>query len=41
LFGSAHFCIENIIYFFTKHCNLMRLSTVLSLPHQLVFPAPT
>jgi hypothetical protein len=30
--------IENIIYFFTQQATLMRRSTVLSLPLQLVFP---
>jgi len=30
--------MENIIYFFTKLATLMRRSTVLSLPLQLVFP---
>jgi hypothetical protein len=30
--------IENIIYFLTKQATLMRRTTVLSLPLQLVFP---
>jgi hypothetical protein len=29
---------ENVVYFFTKQATLMRRSTVLSLPQQLVFP---
>jgi hypothetical protein len=37
-FRSSHFDIENIIYLFTKQANLVRRSTVLSLPSQLVFP---
>ncbi len=32
--------IENTIYFSTKQATLMRRSTVLSLPFQLVFPVP-
>ena len=36
-FGSAAFDIENIICFLTKRATLMRRSTVLSLPPQLVF----
>jgi hypothetical protein len=39
LFRSAAFDIANIIYFFTKQATLMRRSTVLNLPLQLVFPA--
>ncbi len=35
---SAAFDIENIIYFFTKQATLIRRSTELSLPFQLVFP---
>jgi hypothetical protein len=37
-FRSAPFDIENIIYFLTKNAALLRRSTVLSLPLQLVFP---
>jgi hypothetical protein len=33
------FDIEVVIYLVTKQGTLMRRSTVLSLPHQLVFPA--
>jgi hypothetical protein len=34
----AAFDIANIIYFFTKQVTLMRRSTIISLPLQLVFP---
>ncbi len=37
-FRLAAFDIENIIYFLTKQASLMRMSTVLSLSLQLVFP---
>jgi hypothetical protein len=36
---STSFDNANIIYFFTKQVSLMRRSTVLSLPTQLVFHA--
>jgi hypothetical protein len=41
-FRSEGFDIENIIYFFYKTCYLdvLRRSTVLSLPLHLVFPGP-
>jgi hypothetical protein len=39
LFVLADSYIENIIYIFTKQATLMRRSTVLTLPLQLVFPA--
>ncbi len=38
LFRSEPFYIENIIYILTKQATLIRRSTVLSLPLQLVFP---
>jgi hypothetical protein len=36
-YGSAPFYVENFIYLYTKLATLMRRSTVLSLPLQLVF----
>ncbi len=36
-FRSAHFYIENIIFVVTKQAVLLRRSTVLILPPQLVF----
>jgi len=41
LYWLAPFLIENIICVFTKQATLMRRSTVLSLPLQLVFPGLT
>jgi hypothetical protein len=38
LFNLLIFKIENINRLFTKQANLMKRSTVLSLPLQLVFP---
>jgi hypothetical protein len=38
LFRSAAFENANIFYFFRKQATLMRRSTVLSLPHYIVFP---
>jgi hypothetical protein len=40
-FRSAAFDVANITYFFTKQASLMRRSTLLSLPLQLVFPTQT
>ncbi len=40
-FRSAAFDYAKNIYFFTKQATLMRRSTVLSLPVQLVFPGPS
>jgi hypothetical protein len=37
--GPVDFDNENIIYYFTKQVTLIRRSTELSLPRQLVFPA--
>jgi len=40
MFRSAAFDVVNYIHFFTKRPNLLRRSTVLRLPLQLVFPGP-